>query len=116
MSSASDSTCSKSPLEKNNETNDTITPTEPSEGVLAGVKQQINSITGGSSVSEIQEKVTTIAGEKINDMKETVVPAAEEVLQNMQAQIRDLGSGKSEIVEGTIDQSQLPLCPCFVIR
>ena len=67
-------------------------------GVLAGVKHHINSTTAGVSVTEIQQNITTAAGETVNDLKETVVdnvvPAAGEALQSAQASISAL-AGKA---------------------
>lgn len=67
-------------------------------GVLAGVKHHINSMTAGVSVTEIQQNITTAAGETVNDLKETVVdnvvPAAGEALQSAQASISAL-AGKA---------------------
>ncbi|OOQ88400.1 hypothetical protein PEBR_13771 [Penicillium brasilianum] len=64
------------------------------EGILAGVQQQINSVTGGASITEIQQNITTVAGEKAHALKATVVndivPAASEALQSAQESIRTL--------------------------
>lgn len=73
----------------------TNSSSEPnSEGVLAGVKQQINSITGGASVTDIRQNTATVAGEKVNGLKETVVdnvvPAAGDALQSAQERISAL--------------------------
>lgn len=67
-------------------------PNQP-DGVLSSVKQQVNSVTDGASLSEISSKVTAVAGEKANGMKDTVVPAAGEALNNVQGQIRSLAGG-----------------------
>lgn len=69
------------------------------EGVLAGIKSQIDSATGGSSISEIGNKVIAVAGEKANGLNETVlggaVPAVGQALQSAQDQIRSLAGGGS---------------------
>jgi hypothetical protein len=76
-------------------------PTDPAsdsnrEGVLASAKQQINSMTGGASVTDIQQNFTTAAGEKAAVLKETVVenvmPAAGEALQSAQQSLQTLAS------------------------
>jgi hypothetical protein len=64
------------------------------EGILADVQAQINSVTGGASITEIQQNITTVAGEKAHAVKDTVVndivPAASEALQSAQESIRTL--------------------------
>lgn len=58
------------------------------------MKQQIDTVTGGASITEIQQNITTVAGEKANALEETVVndiiPAASEALQSTQESIRSL--------------------------
>lgn len=93
MSSSSDSFYTKSSSEQRSHD---VEPNE-SEGVLANVKQQLNSVTGGRSVSEIGSDVSSVAGEKVQGMKETVVPAAEDAIQTVQTRIQSL--------TGSIDSS-----------
>ena len=87
MSSTSDSTASSLPAQH------TETPPSQPDGVLASVKHQIDSVTGGAPLSEIPGKVTAVAGEKAHGVKETVVPAAGEALQKAQGQIQSLAGG-----------------------
>lgn len=55
---------------------------------MASAKSQINSITGGASVTEAKDNVVGAAGQTLNHMKETVVegavPAAKASLQTAQ--------------------------------
>ncbi|KAJ5389556.1 uncharacterized protein N7496_000624 [Penicillium cataractarum] len=64
------------------------------EGVLASVKHQLDSVTGGAAIAEIQQNIPTVAEEKVNALKETVindvVPATGEALQSAQESIRAL--------------------------
>ena len=87
MSSTSDSTASSLPAQH------TETPPSQPDSVLATVKHQIDSVTGGAPLSKIPSKVTAVAGEKAHDVKETVVPAAGEALQKAQDQIQSLAGG-----------------------
>ncbi|KAJ5763272.1 hypothetical protein N7533_001953 [Penicillium manginii] len=94
MSSASDSFSTNSSAEQRN---DDALPADSesnqSEGVLANVKEQLNSVTGGRSISEIGSEVSSIAGEKVQGAKETVLPVAEEAIHTVQAQVRYLAGG-----------------------
>lgn len=89
----------------------TDSPSEPNgEGVLAGVKQQINSMTGGASVTEIQQNITTATGETVKSLKETVVdnvvPAAGEALQSAQASISALTGKAATESEAQVEKSK----------
>ncbi|CAI7676912.1 unnamed protein product [Penicillium pancosmium] len=108
MSSSSDSfsTNSQSPAEQRNHDvlpADSESHQSESEGVLANVKEQLNSVTGGRSISEIGSEVSSVAGEKVQDAKETVLPVAEEAIHAVQAQIRSLAGGTKENDGNAID-------------
>lgn len=101
MSSSSDSfsTNSQCPAEQRNHDvlpADSESHQSESEGVLANVKEQLNSVTGGRSISEIGSEVSSVAGEKVQGAKETVLPVAEEAIHTVQAQIRSLTGGTNE--------------------
>jgi hypothetical protein len=88
----------------------TDSPSEPNgEGALAGVKQQINSMTGGASVTEIQQNITTATGETVKSLKETVVdnvvPVAGEALQSAQASISALAGKAATESEAEVEKS-----------
>ncbi|KAJ5675610.1 hypothetical protein N7462_008507 [Penicillium macrosclerotiorum] len=65
-----------------------------SGGILAGAKQQLDYITNGASITQIKNKITTMAGETASNIKENVfdgvVPAAGETLQGAQARVQSL--------------------------
>ncbi|KAJ6000260.1 hypothetical protein N7481_000669 [Penicillium waksmanii] len=97
MSSASDSFSTNSPAEQRNHDvvhADSESHQSGSEGVLANVKEQLNSVTGGRSISEIGSEVSSVASEKVQDAKETVLPVAEEAIHTVQAQIRSLAGSR----------------------
>ncbi|KAJ5778207.1 hypothetical protein N7520_001453 [Penicillium odoratum] len=78
-----------------------------SSGILGGVTDQLNSMTGSSSISEIPGKATAVAGEKVAAVKETIidsaVPAAGEALQNLGSQVRKLAGKAEETIEEDLD-------------
>ncbi|KAJ5273442.1 hypothetical protein N7478_008567 [Penicillium angulare] len=87
----------------------TLVNSEPSEGgVVAGVKSQINSMTGGKSVAELQDQAVGIAKENAVAVKETVmdsaVPAAGEALQNVGNKVRELVGVEYETTKETIEE------------
>lgn len=96
MSSASDSLSTNPTAEQRNHD---VLPAgsgsqhSESEGVFANVKEQLNSVTGGRSISEIGSEVSSVAGEKVQGAKETVLPVAEGAIHTVQAQIRSLAGG-----------------------
>lgn len=71
-----------------------------SEGILAGAKQQVNSLAGATPATEIKDNVVGAAGEKMTGVKQTVVndtvPAVTGALQTAQNKIRDLTGGNPE--------------------
>ncbi|KAJ5631500.1 uncharacterized protein N7484_011600 [Penicillium longicatenatum] len=88
------------------ETNTSVADSESSD-VYDGVKSQLDTLTGGSSISEIPSKATAVAGETAATIKETVidkaVPAAGEALQNLGNQIRNLTGEVEETIEEDLD-------------
>lgn len=80
---------------------------DQSEGMKAGVKGQIDSMTSGPLVTDTKNNVTAVAGETIQGVKETVldgaVPAAAEALKGAQDRVLALagrGNGaKSDSAE-----------------
>jgi hypothetical protein len=82
--------------------------------VLVGVQQQINTITGGASITEIQQNVIAVASEKVTGVKEAVVenimPPAGEALQSAQKSIYTL-AGK--VATGSDSQGEKGMfLPC----
>lgn len=96
MSSSNDSVSTKSPSEQRN--HDAISSgNNPSEGVLATVKEQIQFATGGRSISEFGSEVSSVVGETVQDTKETVAPLAENAIHTVQTRVRSLtGNANSE--------------------
>ncbi|KAJ6084229.1 hypothetical protein N7486_011029 [Penicillium sp. IBT 16267x] len=88
------------------ETDALVANSESSEG-FGSVKSQLDSLTGGSSISEIPSKATAVAGQKVAVIKDTVVdkavPAAGEALQNLGSQIRNLAGEVEETIEEDLD-------------
>lgn len=81
------------------------------DGFLAGVKQHINSMTVGASVTEIQQNIKAAAGETVNGLEETVidnvVPAASEALQSAQASISALAGKAATESESQVEKGML---------
>lgn len=100
MMSASPSDSVDYPHQEQNQSEAAARSSDQSEGVQTSAKQQLDSITGGVSVTDIKNNVTSVAGEKINGAKETVlggaVPAAAEALQSAQGKIRSVIGGSNE--------------------
>jgi hypothetical protein len=68
------------------------------QGVLAGVKNQIDGITRGSA-TDLEGNFVAVAGDTVNGVKETVlegVPVAAEALQSAQDRIRSFAGGHGE--------------------
>lgn len=84
----------------------TETAPNQSDGVLSNVKQQITSVTEGAS--EISSQVTAVAGEKVNGVKDTVVPAAGDALHSIQGQIRSLAGGGTGVDASGQDENENP--------
>ncbi|KAJ5156720.1 hypothetical protein N7492_009523 [Penicillium capsulatum] len=101
MSSSTDSTTST--FVPSGHTESTPNDSNNSDGVLSSVKQQITSVTDGASMSEIPSKVTAAAGEMVNGVKDTVVPAASQALHNAQSQIKSLTGEVTESATGGQD-------------
>ncbi|KAJ5090691.1 hypothetical protein N7532_009375 [Penicillium argentinense] len=109
MSSSSDSIYTNSTPEQLDRNESVPVQSNESQGVLACVKEQVNSVTGGRSVSEIGSEVSTLAGEKASEVKEVIVPAAEGALETLQARIHSLtgaengtGSGFEQAVDSAL--------------
>lgn len=96
-SSADDSISPDSSQQEPSRTEATDRNSTQSEGILAGAKQQIDSLTGGASITGIKDNVAGAAGERLTGVKETVldgaVPTATGALQTAQDKIRSLTGG-----------------------
>ena len=81
----------------------TANQTEAQEGVLAGVKHQLDSIAPGGSISEFGNSVSSAAQEKIVAAKDTlmegVLPAAQGAIRTVQGHIRAISGGSNEAEE-----------------
>ncbi|KAJ5565045.1 hypothetical protein N7513_001287 [Penicillium frequentans] len=88
------------------ETDASVTNPESSD-VYGGVKAQLDPLTEGNLISEFPSKATAVAGETASTIKDIVVekavPAAEEALQNLGSQIRNLAGQVEETVEEDLD-------------
>ncbi|KAJ5498193.1 hypothetical protein N7453_007244 [Penicillium expansum] len=73
------------------------------EGVLAGIKQQFDSMAPGGSISEFGSSVTSAAQETVVAAKDTLMegalPAAQGALQTMQYHIHNISGGAKEVEE-----------------
>lgn len=90
------------------DSDDTLVNPDPAEGgIIAGVKNQLNSMTGGKSIAELQDQAAVIAGEKATAVKETVmdsaIPAAGEALQNVGNKVRKLAGADYETAKETLE-------------
>lgn len=81
---------------------------DQSEGMMASVKGQIDSMTSGPLVTDTKNKATAVAGETINGVKETVldgaVPAAAEALQGAQDRVLALAGRGNEAKSDSAEQ------------
>jgi hypothetical protein len=75
------------------------------EGVLAGMKHQIDSMASGSSIAEFGNSVSAVAQDSAGVVKETVMEGVPEALHTVQDQIRALAGGAKE-VEETVSDSE----------
>ena len=66
------------------------------KSVLANVKNQLDSVTGGRSLSELGNEFSSVAGEKVQDAKETVLPVAEGAIHTVQTQIQSWTGATNE--------------------
>jgi hypothetical protein len=77
------------------------------EGVLAGMKHQLDSMAPGGSISEFGNSIGSVAQEKIVAAKDTLMegalPAAQGALRTVQGHIRSISGGSNE-VEETVPQ------------
>ncbi|KAJ5788322.1 hypothetical protein N7457_003312 [Penicillium paradoxum] len=91
---------------------------EGQEGVLAGIKHQLDSMTAGSSLSEIGNSVGSVVQEKAGAVKEIImdsaVPAAQGALHTVQDQISAL-SGGAKGAEETVSEGLFFLMSLFVM-
>ncbi|KAJ5964415.1 uncharacterized protein N7479_004291 [Penicillium vulpinum] len=77
------------------------------EGILAGMKHQLDTMAPGGSLSEFGNFVTSVAQEKIlavrHTLMEDTLPAAQGALRTVRGHIRSISGGSRE-VEETIPQ------------
>ena len=75
------------------------------EGVLAGMKHQLDSMASGSSIAEFGNSVSAIAQDSAGAVKETVKEGVPGALHTVQDQIRALAGG-AKGVEDTVSDSE----------
>ncbi|KAJ5448044.1 hypothetical protein N7445_002865 [Penicillium cf. griseofulvum] len=73
------------------------------EGVLAGMKHQLDSVAPGGSISEFGNSIGSVVQEKVAAAKDTLMgsalPAAQGALRTVQGHIRSISGGSNEAEE-----------------
>jgi hypothetical protein len=75
------------------------------EGVIAGLKNRIDSMASGSSMAELGNSVSAVAQDSAGAVKETVMESVPQALHTVQDQIYALASG-AKAVEETVSESE----------
>lgn len=78
--------------------------TDKSVCLPEGAKRQIDTVAGGSSITDIKEQAVSATGQKLGDAKQTilndVVPAATGALQNVQENLCSIAGGDNAVNGG----------------
>ncbi|KAJ6151629.1 hypothetical protein N7470_007226 [Penicillium chermesinum] len=91
MDSSGGSSASTVPIEQGADPETSPSDTRSSSDVFSTARNQINSLVGNTSVSDVSNKATTATSEAANGIKKTVledaIPATEEFLNNARDRI-----------------------------
>ncbi|OQE39268.1 hypothetical protein PENCOP_c007G06045 [Penicillium coprophilum] len=76
---------------------------EQEEGVLSGIKNQLDTMAPGGSISDFGNSISSVAQEKLVAAKDTfmesALPAAQGALRTVRGHIRSISGGSNEVEE-----------------